>query len=303
MNDLSSPSEPSAAVTTAPESDPHATGIADDLRVRSAAQIVAYDATAPDGLASRIAQLEARAAAGDPKAAFELGWMHDLPPKEGLHVDLAVALRWYTQAAEGGFAWAQFALGHMLDRADGVARNHLGARRWYDAAARQHLPEAQMQLARMLEHGLGGPADTVQAAHWYEQAAIQGHEKAATRLALMHRTGSAPQPDLAKARELLEFAADKLDGDAHLMLADGWLHGIGGERHGGLALVHYCVATLLLPPGHHLDRAEAGKAALLTQRPDLRDEYEDKARAFVAARRPDFAGTASALASKDIAVR
>jgi TPR repeat protein len=278
---------------TAPPRRGHADAAPADTMAVDATEALAQAATLdPDaGLASRLAQVRARAEAGDLKAMFELGWMHDLPPKPGLPHDLAIARQWYERAAEGGFGWAQFALGHMLERADGGVRNHLGARRWYEAAAKQHLPEAQMHYARMLDTGRGGPADPVQAAWWYEQAATQGHEKAATLLALMHRQGRAPQPDLAKARELLEFAADKLDGDAHLMLADGWLHGLGSERHGGLALVHYCVAILLLSPGPSRDRAETAKAALLAQRPDLRDEYEGRAQAFVDSRRPGGAPT------------
>jgi uncharacterized protein len=234
----------------------------------------------------RIAALSARAEAGDTQAMFDLALLHDLPEKPGAPLDLQKARDWYTRAADAGHAWAQFALGHMHDRAEAGPRNHLAARRWYEAAARQGVSEAQMQFARMLQAGLGGPADAVEAASWYERAAHQGHEVAATRLALMHLSREVPEAELQKALSLLEFAADKLDGLAHLVLADIHMNGLAGERHGGLALVHYCVATLLLPAGTDADRALDAKEALIARQPRLRDEYEEQARRFVAERTP-----------------
>lgn len=235
------------------------------------------DAVDPEFLAA----IEARAAAGDPKAMFDLGRLYDIPEKRGIGLDPARARAWYERSAEAGFAWAQFALGNMLEKAEGGARNDTGARRWYEAAAQQGIAEAQMHLGNLLRAGRGGPADGAAAAEWYGRAASQGHELAATNLALMHLEGSALRPDLQEARRLLEFAADKLDGLAHLVLGDLHLQGVGGPRHGGLALMHYCVAVLLLRPGPDAARAHETKEALLARQPGLRDEYESQARAFV----------------------
>jgi len=230
--------------------------------------------------------LEERAARGEAKAMFDLGCLHDIPVKIGVPLDLGIARGWYTRAAEAGHPWAQFALGNMMERAQGGPRNDLQARRWYDSAARQGVAEAQMHLGDMLQAGRGGPADLPEAARWYDRAAAQGHEVAATRLALLHLEGRLPEADPDRARSLLEFAADKLDGQAHLILGDIHLRGIGVPRHGGLAVVHYCVAVLRLAPGHDADRALAAREHLLSRQPQLRDEYESQARAFVAARLP-----------------
>jgi TPR repeat protein len=233
-----------------------------------------------------VARLRERAEAGDPKAMFDLGCLHDLPAKIGVELDLDLALQWYTRSAEAGFAWAQFALGNMYELAQGTPRNDLGARRWYEAAARQGIAEAQMHFGRMLQTGRGGPPAAAEAADWYQKAAHQGHERAATNLALMHLQGEITPADLDEARRLLEFAADKLDGLAHLALADMHLRGMGTARHGGLALVHYCVAALLLPPGPDADRAGASREGLLARQPALRESYQDNARQFVEARAP-----------------
>lgn len=233
----------------------------------------------------RIAALTARAESGEAKAMFELGLLYDLPEKADAPLDLERARQWYEKAAEAGHAWAQFALGNIHDKAEGTPRNHLAARKWYRAAAEQHVAEAQMHLARMLQAGRGGPADPAEAALWYERAAHGGHELAATNLALMQLDETAPDASLSKAVELLEFAADKLDGLAHLVLADLYLRGVGVERHGGLALVHCCVANELLPEGPNAARAQAVRENLLSRRPELRDEYEARAREFIATRR------------------
>jgi TPR repeat protein len=228
--------------------------------------------------------IRARADAGEPKAMFDLGRLYDIPEKPGVALDLETARTWYERSAQAGFAWAQFALGNMLEHAQGGPRNDLGARRWYEASAAQGIAEAQMHLASMLKAGRGGPKDTAGAVEWYGRAAAQGHELAATNLALMHLEGSVEQPDVPEARRLLEFAADKLDGLAHLVLGDLHLRGIGDKAHGGLALVHFCVAVLLLRPGPDAERAREMKETLLARQPALREEYENHARGFVAER-------------------
>lgn len=233
----------------------------------------------------RIAALTARAESGEAKAMFELGLLYDLPEKRDAPLDLERARGWYEKAAEAGHAWAQFALGNIHDNAEGTPRNHLAARKWYAAAAQQGVAEAQMHLARMLQAGRGGPADLAEAAVWYERAASGGHELAATNLALMHLDGTAPQASMVKAVELLEFAADKLDGLAHLVLGDLYLRGMGVDRHGGLALVHFCVAGELLAEGPQAEQARTARENLLARRPELREDFEARAREFIAARR------------------
>lgn len=238
-------------------------------------------------LDAHVAALLARAESGDTRAMFDLGCLFDLPEKPGIRSDLDQARAWYEQAAEGGHAWAQFALGNMLERAQGGSRNELAARQLYEASARQGVAEAQMHLARMLETGRGGPAAPAEAADWYARAAAQGHEVAATNLAIMHLEKTAPSPDVNKARDLLTFAADKLDGRAHLVLGDLYLTGRAGERHGALSLVHFSVAAMLLPEGEPRDRAIAARESLLARQPHLRKEFDGHAREFVATRRPD----------------
>ena len=237
-----------------------------------------------------VAQLEHRAEAGEVKAMFDLACLYDVPVKGGVELDLHKAFHWYSRAAGEGHAWAQFALGNMMELAQGTSRNDLAARQWYEAASAQGIAEAQMHLARMLQAGRGGPADLSRAVELYERAAAQGHEQAATNLALLHLQGTVPAADPAKALDLLTFAADKLDGLAHLVLGDLHLQGTLIQRHGGIALMHYCVASRLLTAGPDARRAVDGKERLLARQPQLRQEYESQAQEFVDSR----AGAAAA---------
>ncbi len=73
---------------------------------------------------------------------------------------------------------AQFNLGQMYRRGEGVPRDLVQARRWYEAAAAQGFDEAQYQLGVVWETGNGVPADLMEARQWYARAARAGHERA-----------------------------------------------------------------------------------------------------------------------------
>jgi TPR repeat protein len=55
-------------------------------------------------------------------------------------------LRWYTLAAEQGYAHAQFNLGWMYDEGVGVEKNKAEAVRWYTQAAERGDADAQAAL-------------------------------------------------------------------------------------------------------------------------------------------------------------
>ncbi|MDP6702610.1 MAG: tetratricopeptide repeat protein, partial [Candidatus Latescibacteria bacterium] len=81
--------------------------------------------------------------------------------------DVAKARQWLRQAAEGDHAQAQLALGNLLHRGLGAARDPVAARSWYREAAEANLGSAQSNLANMLARGRGGPQDPVLAYMWY----------------------------------------------------------------------------------------------------------------------------------------
>ncbi len=77
--------------------------------------------------------------------------------------------------ARGGDAAAQYSLGNMYRRGQGVARDDAEAVRWYRKAADQGNASAQYLLGVMYDGGRGVTEDHSEAVRWYRSAADQGH--------------------------------------------------------------------------------------------------------------------------------
>ena len=78
------------------------------------------------------------------------------------------------QAAEQGDAEAQFNLGKMYDKGQGVRQDDVQAVQWYRRAAEQGYAKAQYNLGVMYANGEGVRQDYTQAVQWYRKAAEQG---------------------------------------------------------------------------------------------------------------------------------
>ena len=78
------------------------------------------------------------------------------------------------KAAEQGHADAQYNLGAIYSRGEGVPEDDDEAVRWYRKAAEQGDAAAQTKLGTMYIIGKGVPEDTAEAVHWYRKAAEQG---------------------------------------------------------------------------------------------------------------------------------
>ncbi len=85
--------------------------------------------------------------------------------------DYATALREWRPLAEQGDATAQYNLGAMYDKGQGVPQDDAEAVRWYRKAAEQGFALAQYNLGRMYYKGQGVPQDYVQAHMWNNLAA------------------------------------------------------------------------------------------------------------------------------------
>lgn len=77
----------------------------------------------------------ASAERGDASAQWQLGEMYYRG--EGVPEDVALAMRWYEKAAEQGDASAQICLGRMYRAGEGVSRDDSLALGWYRKAAEQ----------------------------------------------------------------------------------------------------------------------------------------------------------------------
>ena len=114
--------------------------------------------------------------------------------------DFATALREWTPLAEQGLAEAQFNLGQMYRRGEGVLQDDKTAVKWYTLAAEQGDADAQNNLGLMYHRGEGVLQDNVYAHMWLNIAASNGSKTAAENRDIVAKNMTLSQ--LEKAQDL-----------------------------------------------------------------------------------------------------
>ena len=99
--------------------------------------------------------------------------------------DYPEAMQSMTPFAEDGDRHAQYLIGYMHERGQGVPQDYAEAAKWYAQAAELGHPFAQNNLGVLYKHGRGVPKDLVAAYAWFGlaadgyQAAEFGHRERA----------------------------------------------------------------------------------------------------------------------------
>ncbi len=106
---------------------------------------------------------------GNAKAQYNLGLMYR--KGQGVPQDDAEAVGWWRKAAEQGNAGAQNNLGFMYSNGLGVTQDYAEAMGWWRKAAEQGNATAQYNLGFMYGKGLAVPQDYVQVHMWFNLAA------------------------------------------------------------------------------------------------------------------------------------
>jgi len=125
---------------------------------------------------------------GDTAAQFNLGIMYS--KGQGVIKDDRQAGIWFNKALEHGTAGEQANLGYMYLMGEGVPQDDEQAVYWYKKAAEQGDTAAQFNLGIMYTKGRGVDKDDEQAALWYKKAAGQGDPEAQFILGRMYSTGT-----------------------------------------------------------------------------------------------------------------
>ncbi len=123
--------------------------------------------------------------------------------------DFATALRLARPLAERGDAEAQFALGSLYFKGQGVTQDYREAAKWYRLGAEQGKAAAQTALGSMYFRGQGVARDYQEAARWYRLAAEQGNAAAQTALASMYYLGQGVPKDHMRAYMWFSLAASR----------------------------------------------------------------------------------------------
>lgn len=113
--------------------------------------------------------------------------------------DYATALAIWRPLAESGDPAAQFNLGMMYARGDGVAEDFAQAASWFRKAAEQGQVEAQARLGGMYARGIGVERDYDQAADWLLRAATRHHKQSQFELGVLHVRGNGVPQDVGAA--------------------------------------------------------------------------------------------------------
>lgn len=121
--------------------------------------------------AAAIAHWQPLAQRGEPGAQYNLGMLYGRG--DGVPKDLAVAAKWFLAAAEQGQVDAQARIGAMYARGLGGEQDYRQAARWLNEAAQHHHANAQYELGVLYANGQGVPQDSSSAYFWFALAALQ----------------------------------------------------------------------------------------------------------------------------------
>ena len=170
----------------------------------------------PDGKAGeRVIQM---ANAGNPIALTILG-LRALDGTNGAAVNLPDAVKYLTQAAEKGQAVAQYRLGTLYERGQGVPADAAKAARYYEMAANQGNRKAMHNLAVSFASGTARGKNMAEAARWFAKAAALGLSDSQFNLAVLYERGDGVPQSLLDAYKWYSIAAASGDTESKSRLA------------------------------------------------------------------------------------
>lgn len=168
---------------------------------------------APSG--DRVIQL---ANQGNPTALTILG-LRALDGTGGQPVNLPEAVKDLTQAAQKGQAVAQYRLGTLYERGQGVTADPAQAAHWYEMAANQGNRKAMHNLAVAYASGTGGKKNMAEAARWFAKAAGLGLSDSQFNLAVLYERGDGVPQSLLDAYKWYSIAAAAGDQESKQRIA------------------------------------------------------------------------------------
>lgn len=171
--------------------------------------------------------MESAANGGLAQAQVRLANWH-LNGRHGLLEDSEEAFEWYKLAANQEHEVAQFFVGNLLFKGDGVDQNRELGMQWMFRAADNNCRRAMVRLAQIYDRGIGVPVDDVEALKWYHKAVKFKLSYAQRALGRMYRTGEGTAINVAEAVKWYELAAKRGKTDAQFALAEIYLNGEGG---------------------------------------------------------------------------
>jgi len=141
---------------------------------------------------------------GDSSAQFDLGLMYY--KGQGVGQDFSQAMKWFKMAAEHGIPEAQFNLGIMYSDEKANWHSFTEAMKWFQKAARQDYPKAQYNIGVMYIMGEGVSPSYIKAYAWLSLAYAHGEQRAKNVLLKLNNkmTSSEIEKAVKEAEKLSE---------------------------------------------------------------------------------------------------
>lgn len=133
----------------------------------------------------------------------------------------------FKKAAEQGKSDAQFNLGLMYLKGEGVAQNYVEAKALFEKAAAQNNVRAQVNLARMYAKAKGVAPNYGMAVFWFNKAVELGYADAQYSLGVLYVNGIGVSRDFDKAHDLFLKAAKQKNASAQYQLGLMYFKGKG----------------------------------------------------------------------------
>lgn len=153
---------------------------------------------------AKLRDLRPLAEQGDANAQYNLGEMYFRG--QGVPKDRTVAAKWYRLAAKQGLAGAQHRLGFY-----NLIKNDTEAVKWFRLAAEQGYPPAQYVLGSLYKRGQGVPQDYAEAVKWFRLAAEQGNAGSQYYLGSLYAKGQGVPQEYVEAYKWTILAAAQGD--------------------------------------------------------------------------------------------
>ena len=157
--------------------------------------------------ATALKELRPLAEQGHAGAQYFMGYMYY--KGQGVDQDGEEAVKWLRMAAEQGDVKSQVRLGVMYRLGLTVLKNYEEAEKWLRMAAEQEDTKAQYNLALMYFRGEGMQQDNTEAVKWYRKAAELGLPRSQFRVGVMYYEGMGVPKDDDEAVKWVRMAAEQ----------------------------------------------------------------------------------------------
>ena len=127
----------------------------------------------------------------------------------GIDPNINEAIKWYTRAAEQGYALAQRALGIIYDTSEGVKRDIDKAIKWHSEAMKQGLISSQVSLADIYINDLETEKDIEKALQLIKEAAEKKYAVAQGLFGSLYQEGERVEMDMDEAVKWYTRAAEQ----------------------------------------------------------------------------------------------